>query len=87
VFYVYVLFSLRYGKFYIGISSAPDKRLASHNSGRGGWSKRYRPWKRILLENYDNKNIATRRERYLKSGWGRRWLLKTLEKQERWQSG
>jgi putative endonuclease len=56
----------------------PDSRLASHNAGRGGWTKNGRPWSRIHLEEFDNKSAALSREKYLKSGWGRKWLQKNV---------
>lgn len=56
--YVYVLLSYKSDKMYIGSSANPDERLIAHNAGRGGWTKRYRPWDRILLEEYNNKNKA-----------------------------
>ncbi|MDD5643929.1 MAG: GIY-YIG nuclease family protein [bacterium] len=85
MYYVYVLLSSS-KKLCIGSSAKPDERLKAHNAGRGGWTKRYRPWKRILLEEYASKMKAAKRERYLKSGWGRRWLKKNISTEE-WQSG
>lgn len=84
-YYVYVLSSEKYNKLYIGSTTDPRERLKAHNAGRGGWSKDYRPWKRVLLEEYEDKQRALSREKYLKSGWGRRWLIKHI--QEGCQSG
>jgi putative endonuclease len=49
-----------------------------HNAGRTAWTKRARPWVRVLLEEQSDRQTAVRRERYLKSGWGRRWLTAYL---------
>ncbi len=78
MYYVYVLHSRLTRYLYIGSSATPDERLVAHNAGRGGWTKRYRPWIRVLLEEYPDRQTAEKRERYLKSGWGRRWLTKRL---------
>ena len=75
---VYVLRSRQSDRLYIGSSADPDARLTSHNAGRGGWTKRFRPWERVLLEEYPDRQSAAKREKYLKSGWGRRWLKKKL---------
>ncbi|MBN2562068.1 MAG: GIY-YIG nuclease family protein [Phycisphaerae bacterium] len=73
VYYVYVLRNSK-GRLYIGSSSAPDERLVSHNAGRVRSTKSHRPWSRVLLEEHPDRQAAEKRERYLKSGWGRRWL-------------
>jgi len=74
MYYVYVLKSVTSGKLYIGSSADPDTRLAAHNTGRVRSTKAGRPWTRILLEEHPDRNTATSREFYLKSGWGRAWL-------------
>lgn len=74
MYYVYVLRSLKSGGLYIGSSADPDARLAAHNSGRSRWSSHLRPWVRVLLEQHPDRQAAQKRERYLKSGWGRRTL-------------
>ncbi|OVE76224.1 hypothetical protein BVX97_02220 [bacterium E08(2017)] len=78
--YVYVLQSEQSEHLYIGSSSSPDERLKSHNMGRVRSTKGGRPWNRVLLESHEDKASALKRERYLKSGWGRRELKKRLEK-------
>jgi len=76
MWYVYVLYSESHRRLYIGSSETPDERLAAHNAGRGGWSARFLPWKRLYLEEHCTRDAAMKRERYLKSGWGRRWLAR-----------
>ena len=83
---VYVLYSAASKRLYIGSSATPDKRLQAHNAGRGGWTKSFRPWLRVLLEEFPDKQTAVKREHYLKSGWGRKWLTKHILS-EGWQSG
>jgi putative endonuclease len=75
MYYVYVLEN-NSGRMYIGSSADPDSRLISHNAGRVRSTKGGRPWRRILLEEYEDKSFALKRERYLKSGWGRKELKK-----------
>ena len=83
-YFVYVLRSAMVARLYVGSSAEPDARLESHNAGRVRSTKAWRPWKRVLLEVYSDRATAEKRERYLKSGWGRRELAALLE---RWQSG
>ena len=78
MYYVYVLQSIGNKRLYIGSSASPDERLASHHAGRVPSTKSHRPWVRILLEEHPDRDTAVRRERYLKSGWGRSWLRTQL---------
>ncbi len=77
-YFVYVLQSDTTGAYYTGSSAAPDQRLASHNAGRVRSTKSARPWTRIHLEEFQDRQTAQKRERCLKSGYGRRWLLRHL---------
>ena len=83
--YVYVLYSVGYERYYIGSSADPDHRLQSHNAGKVRSTKMYKPWIRIYLEECESRSVALRREKYLKSGYGRRWLKQNVV--ERWRSG
>jgi putative endonuclease len=76
--YVYVLHSFERDRLYVGSSAKPDERLKSHNAGRVKSTKAFRPWKRVFLEEHPDRNTAEKRERYLKSGWGRRWLKEQI---------
>jgi putative endonuclease len=78
MYYVYVLTSQSARHLYIGSSADPDARLAAHNAGRVRSTRSFRPWTRVLLEEHPDRQTAARRERYLKSGWGRQWLRRAL---------
>ena len=75
---VYVLRSLRDRKHYTGYSSGVDKRLFEHNSIKTESTKRRRPFELIYSEQYQSKDEAKKRERFLKSGKGREELKKLL---------
>ena len=52
---------------YAGWTNDPEKRLKAHNSGKGSKYTRSRlPVKFALLEQFDNKNDAMKREAALK---------------------
>ncbi len=76
---VYVLKSKKDSKLYIGYSSDIKERLRLHNEGKVLSTKGNRPWKLVYLEMYLSQSNAMRREKYLKSGWGRRFLYKNLK--------
>jgi len=72
-YYVYVLESLRNGKRYTGSTSkTPPTRLKEHNNGSNRWTRQNRPFKLVYSEECQSRAEATRRERFLKGGAGRR---------------
>ncbi len=72
--YVYVLQSQKDGMFYVGYTKDIRKRLDQHNSGQNQSTKERRPMKLIYWEGCINQQDATRREKYLKTAWGKRYI-------------
>ena len=72
--YVYVLRSLRDGGFYIGYSTDLRRRTAEHVTAASFATSFRGPWKLIYYEAYLERDDGLGRERYLKSGSGRRFL-------------
>ncbi len=85
--YVYALWSWKYGKTYVGMSGNPDQRLQAHNKGWSSWSSQFRPWERFYLMKFDSRLEARKHEKYLKSGWGRKKLMRVLEEWQKERSG
>ncbi|PIR72534.1 MAG: excinuclease ABC subunit C [Candidatus Nealsonbacteria bacterium CG10_big_fil_rev_8_21_14_0_10_36_24] len=79
-FYVYVLESLKDGNKYIGYTNNLKKRLEEHKKGLSFSTKFRLPFKLIYFEGCLNQEDAKRRENYLKTTQGRRFLgLRLLE--------
>jgi putative endonuclease len=76
--YVYLLESLKDKSWYIGYSEDLRKRLERHNKGENEYTKNKAPWKLVYYEAYLNKLDALGREKFLKSGSGRKFLKKQL---------
>jgi len=74
MFYVYVLWSVKLQKRYIGFTADIAKRFTEHNSGKSPFTKSGQPWELIYVEKYSTKNEAQKREIFLKSGVGRKYL-------------
>jgi putative endonuclease len=74
MFYVYVLYSKSLSKRYVGSSSDINKRLIEHNSGKSKFTKGGIPWRLIYSEQFDTNSEARKREIFLKSGNGRKFL-------------
>src|SRR5438552_7472641 len=78
VFYVYILRSESDSGFYIGYSSNLRVRLWQHQDGRSRATSYRGPWRLIYYEAYLHQADALGREKYLKSGGGRRFLKAQL---------
>lgn len=78
MFYVYVLRSLKDEKLDIGYTPNLKKRFAEHNQGNVLSTKSRKPLNIIFYEAFLDKNDALAREKFLKTGWGRRHLKHAL---------
>ena len=75
MFNIYVLKSLRNNKRYVGYTSKDVKiRLKEHNTGSNKFTSQNGPFVLFYSEILPNKTSAIRREKFLKSGQGRKFL-------------
>jgi putative endonuclease len=72
--YVYVLQSGLDGQLYTGCTSDLSNRIALHNGGQVPSTKDRRPLKLIYYEASLNERDAYRREKYLKTTYGKRYI-------------
>ncbi|WP_379969684.1 GIY-YIG nuclease family protein [Epilithonimonas sp. UC225_85] len=71
-FVVYILYSEKFNKTYVGFTSSIIDRIKSHNFlATKGYTIKFRPWTVIHTEFFNNKKDAMEREKFLKSGQGR----------------
>jgi putative endonuclease len=73
-YYVYVLFSEKDKKLYIGFSSNVFLRFKQHQNGENISTANRRPLRLIYYEAHVNETDALRRESYFKSTHGKRTL-------------
>lgn len=78
-FYTYVLLSERTGRFYTGATHDLAQRVKHHADGLVRSTKYARPLRLLYYEACQNKDDAFRRERYLKTGMGKRYLKNRLK--------
>jgi putative endonuclease len=67
MYYVYILKSLKDGKYYIGSSSDVQSRLAFHNAGKQRSTKYRIPFVLIYTEQFQCRTEAEKREKQIKS--------------------
>lgn len=78
--YTYILQSSKDRKFYTGCCEDLRKRFKQHNNDLVGSTKGRCPFILIYYEACLNKDDAFARERYLKSGMGKRYLKNRLKR-------
>ena len=76
--YVYILRSASDDVLYIGYSANLRRRIVQHNSSTSFATSYRGPWTLIYYEAYLEQMDALGREKYLKSGGGRRLLRAQL---------
>jgi len=79
MYFVYLLQSLKDNSWYTGYTSNLKERLKRHNQGFIFATKNKRPWKLIYYEFCLDREDAIAREKYLKSGQGKRYLRNRLK--------
>lgn len=79
VYYIYVLECRDDDSLYIGYTQNLRQRYRDHLEGKGGRTTRKKKnWRLIYFEGYANKADALGREKFLKSGSGRKYIQKQL---------
>lgn len=78
--YIYVLQSKTSGRFYTGCTEDLRKRFGLHNKGKSFHTKKERPWRLIYYEACLDRVDAYAREKYLKTGMGKRYIKNRLKR-------
>ena len=70
--FVYILKSVnRAATYYVGVTSDMEARLCWHNAGLSPHTAEHRPWRRLVVIEFDAEPPAVAFEKYLKTGSGR----------------
>jgi len=80
MYYIYILRSLVDRRFYTGYTDDLRKRFKRHNSGLVTATKHRSPFEIIYYEGCLNQQDATAREKFLKTGMGKRYLKNRLKR-------
>jgi putative endonuclease len=78
-YFVYILYSERLNKYYIGSTGDIANRLKKHNRSHSGFTSKGIPWILVYNEVFENKTDALIREKQLKA-WKNRERIITLIK-------
>lgn len=79
-YYVYILQSLKSSKWYTGYTSDLRKRFNQHQNNESTYTRGRGPFKLIYYEASLHEEDAKAREKYHKSGMGKRYLKNRLKR-------
>ena len=79
--YIYILQSLKDHKYYTGETSDVEARLKFHNAGLQRSKKHRIPFVIILIETYEDRSEALKREKEIKSWKGGNRFKELVEEQ------
>ena len=78
IYTVYILYSSKIDKFYVGYTNDIQRRLAEHNRKKGKFTDKGIPWKIVYTETFENKKGAMDREAFIKSRKSREFILELI---------
>ena len=78
MFYIYVIKSLKDEKIYVGHTNDLRERIEQHNKGEVKSTHSRKPFKLVYYEASNILEDAIKREKSLKTGFGRRYLKNRL---------
>ena len=78
-FFVYILFSLKDRKLYVGQTNNIKRRFLEHNSGKIESTKARRPFVILHQEEFLTRREAMKREKFLKSLYSARFKQKLVK--------
>jgi putative endonuclease len=85
MFYIYVIYSLRSDKYYIGMTSDVLRRLSEHNDPArlNKYTSKHIPWElKLFFEVSDKRGEALIVERFLKNQRSRPFLEKLIAEKD-----
>ena len=72
--YMYILFSEKLNKFYIGACIDMDRRIYEHNIGHSKFTSTGIPWQLMYTEEFESLHEAKQREKKIKDMKSRKYV-------------
>jgi putative endonuclease len=86
MYYLYILYSKRLDKYYVGQTENVDKRLQFHNSIEYNkiWTRNGMPWELRLMVSFNSRGEAVTAEKFIKRQKSKAFIEKLIK--EGWKS-
>ncbi len=80
MYYIYILYSEKSDKYYVGYTSDFERRIIEHNSKEGiTYTKKHRPWiLKAVFECGETEGDAVKLEKFIKQQKSRKLLEKMI---------
>jgi putative endonuclease len=81
MFYIYILYSSKHDKYYIGYTGNPSLRILEHNEQMKfkTFTAKYRPWElAAVFEVGEDEKVAIKTERFIKKQKSRTFIEKLI---------
>jgi len=75
MYFLYILFSSKLKRYYVGYTIDIQRRLSEHNRMKGKFTDIGIPWKLVYTEQYYSKKEVMKRERFIKSRKSKQFIL------------
>ena len=76
--YVYILYSAKLDRYYVGSTNDVNRRLSEHNRKKGKYTDNGIPWVLCYTEEYSSRAEAYRRETEIKGKKSREYIESLL---------
>ncbi|MCH7495423.1 MAG: GIY-YIG nuclease family protein [Candidatus Marinimicrobia bacterium] len=80
MWYLYIIYSNKIDRYYVGITENLNLRLERHNLGWGRYTKRGIPWVMVHSEKFPTKAKALKREHEIKKHKSRTYIERLSNK-------
>ena len=77
---MYIIYSEKLSKYYVGACTDIERRLKEHNNGRSKFTSLGTPWKLMLMENFDTLHEAKQRELVVKKMKSKKYIEALIAK-------
>jgi putative endonuclease len=74
MFYVYIIYSGKLDRYYVGYTSDVAIRLEQHNTGKSSFTSKASDWKLVFQEQFTSREEAHRRELNIKNKKSRKYI-------------
>jgi len=78
MYVVYILFSTKIDKYYVGYTNDLDRRISEHNRCKGKFTDRGIPWIIVHTETFENSHDARAREAEIKAKKSRHYIEEVI---------
>ena len=74
MFFVYIIYSAKLDRYYVGYTSDIQIRISQHNSGLSSYTSTATDWKVLYTEQYLSRDEAHKRELSIKRKKSRKYI-------------